>query len=254
MDGRLRDQRHRPPLSGYLRQVSRIAVISDVHGNLPALKAVLAAIEIERVSTIWCLGDTVGMGEDQLACFEIVDQVAEINLSGNHEWGLDGRASLRQFAGVPAALEALRRGQQQFKSRPDLLDKMVCLNPYIALEMGAKTVLAIHASPVSAIWHFASGTAECWQALSKAPWADLIVCGHTHQPAFAYLDANNKIHYSGKEVDRADGVVFGSGERWLVNPGSVGRPERADRKAEWGILTLDEDHEPLRFDWRRTAV
>lgn len=234
--------------------MTQIAVVSDIHGNLPALKAVLAAIEAEQLSTIWCLGDTVGYGHDQLACFEIVNEIAEINLSGNHEWGLDGRVDLRQFSGVPEAVAALRQGREEFEMRPDLLDKMVCLNPYIALEMGGKTLLAIHASPVSALWHFTSGTAECWQALNAAPWADVIVCGHTHKPAFAYLDAGGKIHYSGKEAERTDGVVFGVGERWLVNPGSVGLPTRADRKAEWGILTVDEHSAPVRFDWRRTAV
>ncbi|MEX0993417.1 MAG: metallophosphoesterase family protein, partial [Solirubrobacterales bacterium] len=70
----------------------RVAVISDVHGNLPALEAVLAKIDAERVDELWCLGDLVGYGADPDACTELVTARADICLAGNHDLVVGAKA------------------------------------------------------------------------------------------------------------------------------------------------------------------
>ncbi|MDX6503554.1 MAG: hypothetical protein QOE29_679, partial [Gaiellaceae bacterium] len=62
----------------------RVAVISDVHGNLAALEAVLEAIRRERLDAIWCLGDTVGYGPRPNECCALVQEHTTICLGGNH--------------------------------------------------------------------------------------------------------------------------------------------------------------------------
>ena len=60
----------------------QVAVISDVHGNVQALEAVLEAIDAVQVDEIWCLGDVVGYGADPVRCMEIVDERAAVCLAG----------------------------------------------------------------------------------------------------------------------------------------------------------------------------
>ena len=62
----------------------RIGVISDVHGNLPALEAVLANAEGEECREVWCLGDTF-TGADSVGCFDLVRERCKHVLFGNHE-------------------------------------------------------------------------------------------------------------------------------------------------------------------------
>ena len=56
----------------------RIAVITDIHGNRPALQAVLAEIDEERVDRVWCLGDIVGYVAEADACCELSDERADV--------------------------------------------------------------------------------------------------------------------------------------------------------------------------------
>src|SRR5688572_4295788 len=63
-----------------------IALISDLHANLPALKAVLADIDrLGEVERIYCLGDVVGYGPQPVECFDLVASRCSLVLMGNHE-------------------------------------------------------------------------------------------------------------------------------------------------------------------------
>jgi hypothetical protein len=72
-------------LCGTLVSVTTWAILSDIHGNLAALDAVLADAEEQLCDRIAVLGDVVDYGPDPAACLERVAAVADIWLSGNHE-------------------------------------------------------------------------------------------------------------------------------------------------------------------------
>src|SRR5438309_6622634 len=74
----------------------RYAVLSDIHGNLEALRAVLADCA-GQVDGVLCLGDLVGYGADPAACVELVAERAELLVAGNHEYGVTGRLALEWF-------------------------------------------------------------------------------------------------------------------------------------------------------------
>src|SRR5437016_6034923 len=61
------------------------AILSDIHGNLEALLAVLEDIDRQQVETIYCLGDVVGYGPDPCDCFDLVMRRCQVVLVGNHE-------------------------------------------------------------------------------------------------------------------------------------------------------------------------
>ena len=69
----------------------RLAIVSDIHGNLEALQAVLRDIEGRQVDQIACLGDVVGYGCDPVACLDLVTQHCAVTLMGNHEHAVLGQ-------------------------------------------------------------------------------------------------------------------------------------------------------------------
>ena len=80
-----------------------VAVISDVHGNLPALQAVLADVDARGVSRIWCLGDTLGYGPYARECLALVAERCEVVLAGNHDLAVRGDLPAQSFGGTAGA-------------------------------------------------------------------------------------------------------------------------------------------------------
>ena len=87
--GRSLKFRGKPAMSGPATRgvyVKR-AIISDVHGNLEALQAVLEDIDRERVDTVICLGDVVGYGPNPCECVRLVRERSSLVILGNHDQG-----------------------------------------------------------------------------------------------------------------------------------------------------------------------
>ena len=76
----------------------KVVVLSDVHGNLPALEAVLEGVEGEDASELWCLGDLVGYNADPEACTTTIVELADICLAGNHDLVVNGSVDISVFA------------------------------------------------------------------------------------------------------------------------------------------------------------
>ncbi len=83
----------------------RIALFSDVHGNLPAFEAVLADIEKEGVDARWCLGDLVGYGAQPDECVALAKESCDLCLIGNHDLVVTGKLSIEEFS-MNAAIAA----------------------------------------------------------------------------------------------------------------------------------------------------
>ena len=76
----------------------KVAVISDVHANLAALEAVLAATDAAGTDELWCLGDLTGYGADPARCTQIVLERADVCLAGNHDMVITGEIGLEAFS------------------------------------------------------------------------------------------------------------------------------------------------------------
>ena len=76
----------------------RIALISDVHGNLPAFEAVLADVNLSGVDEIWCLGDLVGYGAQPDECVELARKRCDLCLAGNHDLVVTGEIDIADFS------------------------------------------------------------------------------------------------------------------------------------------------------------
>ena len=201
----------------------RIAVISDIHANLHALQAVLAAIARENVDEIWCLGDLVGYGPRPNECVARVREHATVCLVGNHDLAVVERVDLALFMG-PAGT-AVRWTQTRLDE--DAREFLLSLQP---TARGEGVALA-HGSPRDPVWEYilSEPAAEAAFAATTEP---LVLVGHSHVALAIALD-DRGVHggtaEAGLEVELRNA-------RHLLNPGSVGQPRDGDPRAAWLVI------------------
>jgi diadenosine tetraphosphatase ApaH/serine/threonine PP2A family protein phosphatase len=204
----------------------RVAVISDVHGNAHALRAVLAAVEQESPDAVWCLGDTVGYGARPNECCELVREAADVCLAGNHDLLAVGSAVLEADFNADATTAA--------RWTSDVLDGpsrtfIGGLEPEAHLEHAD----LFHASARDPLWEYVLG-GEAMLATLERTEAPLVLVGHSHVPFAVVLDGGE---LSGEHAPGGTETDLGLGRR-LCNPGSVGQPRDGDWRAAWLLLDL----------------
>ncbi|MCZ6636277.1 MAG: metallophosphoesterase family protein [bacterium] len=197
----------------------RLAVFSDIHGNLEALQAVLEQIDQLGVDRLLCLGDVVGYGADPNACSEQVFEVAEVVLIGNHDRAALGLEDTEFFN--PIALSAIRWTADVLANGP-----LGCLRACpLTVEEG--DTLYAHASPFEpAAWHYLHEPHEGRHALSLTE-ARLCFVGHSHH---AFICSEFGVALIGQGE-----VALSPDDRYLVNVGSVGQPRDGDPRAAFLI-------------------
>ena len=204
----------------------RVAVVSDIHGNLHALHAVLAAVTGERVDALWCLGDLVGYGPRPNECCEEVEQAVSTCLAGNHDLGVLGRIPIEDFSEDAAAAARWSQTVLMAAAR-DYLDGLESVGRVEEVEL-------FHGSPRDPVWEYVLGEGAAYAAF-QATSAPLVLVGHSHV-ALAFLSSGGAVEGTvtpgGTEIDVSEG-------RWLLNPGSVGQPRDGDPRAAYLVLDLD---------------
>jgi len=217
----------------------RLAILSDIHANLPALEAVLADVERAGVSELWCLGDVVGYGAQPDECTSLVAERCDLCLVGNHDLAVLGELDISSFS--PAAAAAVRWTQQT--ADPGTLDFLRRLEP--ADE--SREVALYHASPRDPVWEYVLWPDQAAECIAVQA-ARVGMIGHSHVALF-FVVAENERPARGTSIEveeAARGAQAGAGTRldlsegrWLINPGSVGQPRDGDPRAAW--LELDTD-------------
>ena len=198
-----------------------IAVISDIHGNLEALQAVLADARREKVDGIVCLGDVVGYGADPNACLEIVREEAMATVLGNHDAAACNPRLAENFNEV-ARIAIGWTGEQLTKENLETLRAL----PYDFVEADTRYV---HASPDDpAAWHYILTEQEAWNAFEACPEPVCFV-GHSHVALRVLLRRGRLV------VEERDSVEVVGEERALLNVGSVGQPRDGDWRASYAL-------------------
>jgi len=216
-------------------EASKIALVSDIHGNLPAFEAVLAEIDSSDASAIWCLGDLVGYGAQPDECVELASERCDLCLAGNHDLGVLGSIDIADFS-PPAATAALWTREQ---ASADTLAFLSRLEPSVEGE----AIGLYHASPRDPVWEYVLSTsqaAECMDEMGERVGA----IGHSH---VALRFTRTESSLSGTGVPAGSELNLSEG-RWLLNPGSVGQPRDGDPRAAWILLDLER----WTAEWRRT--
>jgi predicted phosphodiesterase len=204
----------------------KVAVISDVHGNVQALEAVLVAIDELQVDEIWSLGDVVGYGADPVRCMEIVDERAVVSLAGNHDLVVAGTIDIDMFAhDARDAAEWSRTVLSQ-----EQIDVLGARMPGGMRE----DVQMFHASIRDPVWEYIvdSRTAELCLERQRRP---LCLVGHSHVQLLWGYEGGELV---GGTVAAGATLAYGEGP-YIVNPGSVGQPRDGDWRAAFAVFDSD---------------
>jgi predicted phosphodiesterase len=211
----------------------RVAVVSDIHSNLHALEAVLAAIETEKPDELWCLGDLVGYGPRPNECCAAIAERADVCLAGNHDLAVRGTIDLEEFGGEAAVAARWTRDVLQPEAQA-LLDR---LEP----EGSAHGVALYHGSARDPIWEYVLSDEGALATLELTD-APLVLVGHSHV-ALQVVQSGDEVAGglapAGTELELA-------GVRALLNPGSVGQPRDGDPHAAYLLLDLEARHATFR--------
>jgi diadenosine tetraphosphatase ApaH/serine/threonine PP2A family protein phosphatase len=193
------------------------ALISDIHGNLEALEAVLAELLRRRPDRVLCLGDIVGYGASPNECLNLVRERCSLVLLGNHDAASSGGPEAARFniyARVAAewTSKTLTRDNREFLQR-------------LPLTSSQGSTFLVHASPACPRdWEY---LLDRFDAEPQFHYFQEPVCfiGHTHQPAIYMADPSGckSLPLSTSALDPM--------RRYIVNVGSVGQPRDHDPRA-----------------------
>jgi putative phosphoesterase len=201
---------------------SRVAVITDIHGNLLALQAALGRIDELGISRVYCGGDLVGYGPHPNEVCALIQEREIPTIYGNYDYAI--ARDLEDCGCAYITPHDKEIGQQSVdwtiahtdQASKDFMREL----PFdLRFEIGAGRVHLVHGSPRKVNEYlFEDKPARLYERLAAAERGDVLVFGHTHKPW---------VHEHG-------GVLF-------VNCGSVGKPKDGDPRGAFAILTDGED-------------
>ena len=215
------------------------AIISDVHGNLEALRAVLADIAQHSVEAVYCLGDVVGYGPNPRECLELVMSRCKITLLGNHDQAAlfdppnFNKNAERAILWTRDQLETPAPSRQAMEKRWEFLGEL----PRTHRE---ESTLFVHGSPRNPVNEYIFPEDIYNQRKMEALFRLVerrCFQGHTHVPG-VFTEA--PAFFSPDEIDYSYRL---DGGRLLCNVGSVGQPRDGDWRACYVLL----DDEAIRY-------
>ena len=214
----------------------KYAIFSDIHSNLEALETAVSCVKGRGIQKIAVLGDTVGYGANPNECLEWVVQNADVRLMGNHEKGVIDPGIRDWFNDY--AREALVWTDEVLDEK---FRKSIAGLPFMRLEKGATFV---HSSPDRPEEFKYLLSYEDAQSSFRSMEGDICFVGHTHVPCSICANARRA------EYLRPGILKLAAGERYILNPGSVGQPRDRDPRLAFGIFDDSEQtFEIVRLDY-----
>ncbi|MFA9430141.1 metallophosphoesterase [Egicoccus sp. AB-alg2] len=202
----------------------RVALLSDVHANLPALLAARRRLELEQPDLVLVAGDLVGYGGFPNECIEVLQDMGAVCVAGNHDLLFTGRLPPSRFPAVArhaAAVTGPRLGRDARRYLAELpLNRRV-----------GRFVIA-HGSlddPEEYVEDPARGRDLLTQAALRWPGTDVLVLGHTHRQW------------------EVRGTPFARPRARLVNPGGVGQSRERERRPQVRLALFRSDTDSLSF-------
>jgi predicted phosphodiesterase len=206
---------------------ARVALLSDVHGNLPAFEAVLEDIRATGVDEIWNLGDLVGYGAQPDECVALARQTCDLCLIGNHDLVVIDKLKVDDFSANAATAALWTRDHISDETREFLKD----LSP----KDESRALALYHASPRDPVWEYVLSVSLADACIDVMP-KRLAAVGHSHVALWFWRNEGGRTvgeqAGAGMEIDLSKGS-------WLINPGGVGQPRDGDPRAAWVLLDLE---------------
>jgi putative phosphoesterase len=197
--------------------MDRVAVITDIHANLPALQAALARIDELGIADIYCGGDLVGYGPHPNEVCALIQECAIPTIYGNYDYAI--ARDLEDCGCAYVTPHDRELGQQSVNwtlANTDQRSKdfMRDLPFDLHFDLGAQKVHLVHGSPRKVNEYlFEDKPASLYERLAAAETDDVLVFGHTHKP-----------------------WVHDFGGMRFINCGSVGKPKDGDPRGAFAVL------------------
>jgi diadenosine tetraphosphatase ApaH/serine/threonine PP2A family protein phosphatase len=225
----------------------RALIISDIHGNLHALEAVLEATQAHEIAfdAVWNLGDMVGYGARPNEVLGVLRQVGTLHVRGNHDRVCCGLTSPQGFNPIAAEAAVWTKAELTADNLEWL--RACAMGPLYPVGQAAERAMCAHGSPLHED-HYIVSMRDAWVPLQKMQ-TEITFFGHTHvQGSFSRREMDweeQRPQYAGREglVEQTVSVLKGS--RHLINPGSVGQPRDYDWRAAFAVY--DEEAETVTF-------
>ena len=218
--------------------MTRTAILSDVHGNAVALRALLAELDGEGIGRAVCLGDVCQGGPEPEACVDLLSARGWPVVLGNADaFVLDAATAEESSEAVTERQLAVRRWTHE-RLGSGGLSLLASYQPTVSADVGdGRTLLACHATPASYDPVVLPMAPEAeFRAAFGGTGADVVACGHIHLPYLRRI-----------------------GKTLILNPGSVGlgydheqdeEALRFDPWAAWAVVSAEEGR--FSVDFRRT--
>ena len=215
----------------------RIAVVSDIHSNIVAFEAVLAAVG--EIDQFWCLGDIVGYGPRPNEVVATLASLKHLAVAGNHDHAALGKIGVQDF-------NVLARTAAEWTADALSANTRAYLDALPTIQTAGEFTL-VHGSPRSHVWEYILNAAVASENFDHFSGPFCLV-GHTHVPAAFGLSPDGEMRvqqmYDGDVLDLAQ-----SGWRFILNPGSVGQPRDENPLASFLLIDTDQGA----AHWRRVA-
>lgn len=202
-----------------------VAILGDIHSNLPALEEVLKAVKQEKVDKILCTGDIVGYGPYPAECIELVQDNNIIVVAGNHDYAVCGLIDDTFF--TDDAKEVL-----EF-TRSELTDSENSFLQNLVLMKKEESVNIVHSSFLHPeLFEYVFDHLDLVENFLNLD-TQIGFFGHTHFFKIYVKNSGDTDDY----VEMKQNPFLYSDERILVNSGSVGQPR--DGNTDTGYILLD---------------
>lgn len=198
----------------------RVGLLSDIHANLVALEAVLAALG--RVDALWVTGDTVGYGPDPVETLAVLRERKALLIQGNHDRAVatgEGIEFFHDRAGVAARLHAAWLTAED-------RDALAALPTVHSLDR----FTLCHGSLRDPLWEYVTNSSIAGATLARSG-TPFCCNGHTHVPAL-FRETPLGVRSTRPEQDH----LYELNDRTLINPGSVGQPRDGDPRAAYAVI------------------
>jgi putative phosphoesterase len=186
----------------------KIGIISDIHGNLPALKVILGELSRRRVSEVICAGDIVGYYPFVNEVIEELRRLGVLAIIGNHDHAVIQGVGIEESYSANIGVQYARK-----VISPDNYKYLLSLDSFREVRIGSVDITIFHGTPSDHLNGRVQAVTDLDSTRVRTRFA---VGGHTHIPA----------------VIRREGMLF-------VNPGACGQPRDFDVRASCAILDLD---------------
>lgn len=210
----------------------KIAVISDIHSNVYALRAVLEDLKAAEVNDVLVLGDLFGYYPWAVKTYECLQTInLACCIKGNHDVIVEAPPEVHLSNSIYVKL-ALHNRSELLNHCPDSIQWLKNLKLSQQIEIGGRSILLCHGTPSNPLdgrFYPDHANKESWFPTN----GEIIMLGHTHHPLLKSFN---------------NGIIF--------NPGSVGQPREGDPRASYGLVNLTTmrfEHKKVPYDVEKAA-